>query len=310
MRLDQTYVKVRERNVLELVDLTFVLLRRKGWTVLWLLLIGCWPFLILNAFLLAPVAWYQVDYNTSPAGQIFQHLMLVFLEAPLATVFVTAFLGQAVFEYRPSLNSVVRSAISQSGRLIGVIGFARLNIIFFPIMVMMVMGGVFSSDYGSWWLGFLCMSFLGFLAWLLRALAPFTPEVILLEKPSGLTSTGVGVFGMRVKQLHHFSGGEIFLRALVSTFFSALLFFSLYGGIWLMWAYFINEWYPGVGVNVIGLPIAAWGTVLFNVVFRFLSYLDIRIRQEGWEVELLMKAEARALSDAATWSRPGKGASS
>jgi hypothetical protein len=29
----------------------------------------------------------------------------------------------------------------------------------------------------------------------------------------------------------------------------------------------------------------------FSVV-RFLSYLDLRIRHEGWEVELLMRAEA------------------
>jgi hypothetical protein len=30
-------------------------------------------------------------------------------------------------------------------------------------------------------------------------------------------------------------------------------------------------------------------------VVRFLDYLDLRIRHEGWEVELLMKAEALRL---------------
>jgi hypothetical protein len=32
--------------------------------------------------------------------------------------------------------------------------------------------------------------------------------------------------------------------------------------------------------------------VAFFAIVRFLSYLDLRIRHEGWEVELLMRAEA------------------
>ena len=34
-----------------------------------------------------------------------------------------------------------------------------------------------------------------------------------------------------------------------------------------------------------------WIVVGFFTVTRFLSYLDLRIRREGWEVELLMRAE-------------------
>ena len=41
-----------------------------------------------------------------------------------------------------------------------------------------------------------------------------------------------------------------------------------------------------------GLPVARRG--FFRVV-RFLSYLDLRIRHEGWEVELLMRAESLRL---------------
>jgi hypothetical protein len=43
------------------------------------------------------------------------------------------------------------------------------------------------------------------------------------------------------------------------------------------------------------VPIAFWMTAGFSIVVRFLSYLDLRIRQEGWEVELLMRAEAARL---------------
>ena len=45
-------------------------------------------------------------------------------------------------------------------------------------------------------------------------------------------------------------------------------------------------------------PACLWLVVVFLAVVRFLSYLDLRIRHEGWEVELLMRAEALRLDDA------------
>ena len=43
---------------------------------------------------------------------------------------------------------------------------------------------------------------------------------------------------------------------------------------------------------LIAYPIALWVVVAWFSIMRFLSYLDLRIRHEGWEVELLMRAEA------------------
>jgi hypothetical protein len=39
-------------------------------------------------------------------------------------------------------------------------------------------------------------------------------------------------------------------------------------------------------------PLCLWLVAAYFSVVRFLSYLDLRIRHEGWEVELLMRAEA------------------
>ncbi|HXT57762.1 MAG TPA: hypothetical protein VN699_03965, partial [Pirellulales bacterium] len=41
---------------------------------------------------------------------------------------------------------------------------------------------------------------------------------------------------------------------------------------------------------------AIWLVVGYFAVVRFLSYLDLRIRTEGWEVELIMRAEAARLT--------------
>jgi hypothetical protein len=44
------------------------------------------------------------------------------------------------------------------------------------------------------------------------------------------------------------------------------------------------------------LPFALWIVASFFSVVRFLSYLDRRIRNEGWEVELVLRAEAERLT--------------
>ena len=44
------------------------------------------------------------------------------------------------------------------------------------------------------------------------------------------------------------------------------------------------------------LPLATWLVLGYLAVVRFLSYLDLRIRGEGWEVELQMRAEASRLA--------------
>jgi len=48
-------------------------------------------------------------------------------------------------------------------------------------------------------------------------------------------------------------------------------------------------------VDWLVLPTVFWTLGAFATVFRFLCYLDSRIALEGWEVELLMRAEANRL---------------
>ena len=50
-------------------------------------------------------------------------------------------------------------------------------------------------------------------------------------------------------------------------------------------------------VDWIVVPCVFWALGAFATVFRFLCYLDSRIALEGWEVELLMRAEAARLQE-------------
>jgi hypothetical protein len=45
----------------------------------------------------------------------------------------------------------------------------------------------------------------------------------------------------------------------------------------------------------VAVPAAMWLVAGYFSVVRFLSYLDLRIRREGWEVELIVHAAAKRL---------------
>ena len=57
----------------------------------------------------------------------------------------------------------------------------------------------------------------------------------------------------------------------------------------------LNTWTFNQTLMLYGLPMALWLTAGLMTVFRYFSYLDLRIRQEGWAVELRMRAEASKL---------------
>jgi hypothetical protein len=44
------------------------------------------------------------------------------------------------------------------------------------------------------------------------------------------------------------------------------------------------------------MQLAFWIVAVYFAVVRFLSYLDGRIRNEGWEVELLLRAQRGRLT--------------
>jgi hypothetical protein len=45
-------------------------------------------------------------------------------------------------------------------------------------------------------------------------------------------------------------------------------------------------------------PLALWIVAFWGTIVRFLIYMNMRIRGEGWELELKLKAEARRFLEA------------
>ena len=129
-----------------------------------------------------------------------------------------------------------------------------------------------------------------FVAW------PYLNEIILLERnrlfrrsPSSTTTF------RRSSYLHSNSTGDLFGRWLTSLAIGIPLAAALFASVAFIRAVLIGSWHPEL-ILLIDFPIAAWAVVSFFTIVRFLSYLDLRIRNEGWEVELTMRAEAARLT--------------
>jgi hypothetical protein len=297
VQLDKTRIAIRERSHVELLDLTFHLIRTHAGRLTLLLVIGAVPFAVLNAWLIGwmPVTHYEGYFDEDDLMEYARYYcngaLLVFLQAPLATALITLHLGKAVFVPRPTIRSLMEDLRFGWAKLVWCQGFWRLSIPatfslllmdrsleYSPVEVLFLLGG-------SIWIA------------LLRSVRPFLCEVILLERnPLMSTGTGTMTIGRRMSLLHASGGGEFFSRWLSTCLVALILQFMIYQVILFTQGVFLNDWRHSTPLMLhVAFPLSLWGVAGYMAVYRFLSYLDTRIRNEGWEVDLLLKAEAARL---------------
>lgn len=296
MQLDQTHVAIRARTLTEISDLAMVMIRSYPAATFFGFAMGALPWAIINFGLLGwiPVQEYRVatyDDEMSSALIKYQLLMalLVFLQTPAAGVFTTLYIGQAVFESRPPWRSVFREARVSFLRWFLVLGVYRGPL---PVMALILYGWTepdpsFSAEY-FWPL------LIGCLVLLLRSNRPFLPEIMLLERCPLRVKNDPKVISARRRSvaLHRPIAGELFGRFVAIAFillgFVGLFLYSL---LWVRGVLF-GLWLWDAWVYLILYPLALWGAGALSVLIRFLSYLDTRIRLEGWEVQLAVRAES------------------
>jgi hypothetical protein len=74
--------------------------------------------------------------------------------------------------------------------------------------------------------------------------------------------------------------------------FGILLTACVFGTFLFCCGVFLNDSEPGPTMLRYAYPLAMWVVAGYISIVRFLGYLDLRIRHEGWEVELRLRAEA------------------
>lgn len=258
MALDRTLVQVRERPLLDVLDLGFVVLRARPAALIGAALAGIAPFAALNLWVFRPA--HEV---TPPAI-----LALLTFEAPLATAPLTVVLGSLMFGGRPRPRQVAAS-------------LARGAI---PVLL-------FSALLRT------ALLFTVALAPVVPMYLPFPSEVGLLERTRFWRVPG------RSAALGSDRRGELAILALMELGLGGAFAASAWiGGGTLVRAVLGEQprWDVPDGLDLADprFQLAFWAAATFFAVARFLLYIDQRIRLEGWEVELRLRAVGRALGEA------------
>jgi hypothetical protein len=283
--------------MLEVMDLALHVLRAYARPLIQTMLLLVAPLMIVNQLLLG---WLlePVDFSASWTGEEFGRVtrylinmsLLVFIEAPLATLLATAYLGRAVFLEQPR----IRELLGEMRSLAAPIAWNHLllrGVLPAWLLVLLIDRG---SDYSGWEASLIVLAVCvaG-----LRAFRPFITEIVVLERlPLVRKSADTMTVGRRSALLHNPAGSDLLARWMGAALVGGLLTLGIYAVFLFASGIILNQWQLSPLLLQFCLPASMWIAALYLCVVRFLSYLDLRIRHEGWEVELRLRAEASRLA--------------
>ena len=300
MQLDRTEIVVRARSALELFDLSLQVLKRHGWAIALTSAVFGVPLLVLDglatAWILNEDTLLMAERLGNPLAMMrWRHAWhvttLFILQFPLISLPTTIYLGNRIFYHDIPLRTLLRRLWPIAGRWLLILGVVRLGLVGPMLEPFVDRQQPFDIAIELWFFIFATGA-----ALLTRGLGPFAPEILGLELcPLRSRAAGAITYRMRSRALHRYTSSENIPRFLGATFFGMLLLFMLLAVQMFAIGASTGNWSWNAWFDFVGLPLSLWAVGLFLAVFRFLSYLDNRIRLEGWEIELRLKAEAARL---------------
>jgi hypothetical protein len=308
MELDRTSIVIAQRASDELFDLSLIVVRTYWNRILPIAILGALPFVLLNYWLLAPLTDYEElvmassDYATADGFHVrylWMMICMVFLESPLAMCGVTYFLGQAVFIEQPTMKQVFGVVRTRWFSLLLMLGFVR--------------GGLFGLAFALWLycnpafapeIQLVVYTVLASIVFfLVRSFRPFAPEILLLERCPlfrGRKSASHDQSYSRRSTWLHSGSGDLFSVQMGIAFTAIVFVIAMSMGALFLVGVLVGTWQWGWWMDTILFPIILWMMALWETVVRFLLYLNTRIRTEGWEVDLRLKAELQRLMEYST----------
>lgn len=219
----------------------------------------------------APCAALNAWLTADPEFPLTVYFALLILEAPWATAPLTVVLGGLMFGKRPSTVGVLRTLARGLPAMllfqVVVRALLLVTVVFYPIV---------------------------------PSRLAFLDEVILLERGKFLGAV------RRSSTLSGLRGADFFGQWVAQTFFGVLFVVCFWAGAGAMVnALTTSEmtWdRPGLSdFYSVRAQAAVWLAISVFGVARFLTYIDQRIRLEGWELKLRLQAVGRALEGASRW---------
>ena len=307
MQLDKTAILITQRSAVDLVDLSLFVIRRYWQPIAFFAAIGILPFAIVDFVLLWPLTQYDSllmasndfsDRNTYHVRYLCVITALILIQSPLALSAVTYFIGQAVFIEQPTARQVFSAVRKRTGSMIFVVGILRMSLISFIPAFFLFQQPVFRPEIE------IPIYFLGLcgLNYFMRGFRPFASEILLLErcpfrKPKGRPDQLA--YGQRSRWLHSSLYNELFGVHIGVTIIEVFTALSISMSLMFMVGVLTGSWIWGVWMDLFLCPMTIWTVATWGAVIRFLLYMNSRIRTEGWEIELLFKAEAQRLEEMA-----------
>jgi hypothetical protein len=304
MQLDNTRIAIRERDLLETLDLALHVTRQFAGPWLLCSLLAILPLALINYALIGWMLPGDLDDQAIPWRFCWNMILLIYLEAPLASTFVVAYMGPAVFLETKSIRQVIADVIRYAPQIF-LTQFLLRGVLAAWILLLTVDRYQFTGLVEGFLLPCLAVYATG-----MRAFRPYINEIVLLEKnPLRANNPNTITINKRSSHLHGPYSGDLFVRWIGAAGVALLLVTMAWATVVVAQGVLISDWpwnfSPGPPMEFtynldwfklqIAYPLCLWLIVAFMSMVRFLSYLDLRIRHEGWEVELLMRAEALRL---------------
>lgn len=256
MQYDRTRIAIRERSGLDILDLALHVFRNHAGPLALAIAAGAVPMLLLNYWLLGP--FEASDF----AERAWAAVVLSLIELPIATAPITLYLGQALFIERPLARDIVRDFFR-----------ALPQLILFQLVLRALLIIPLFFPYVIW---------------------PYLSEIILLERNPLVSRKRNELSTMkRNSSLHESQGGLIAwgARVIMMLALAGLLIVAVWFTLWFLVSMLSGSWDFRTSAIALGLEVSFWIVAGYFTVVRFLGYLDLRIRREGWEVELLLRAQ-------------------
>jgi hypothetical protein len=255
MAYDRTLIRIRERTFPEVLDLSLVVVRRWPGTIALAALSGVVPFAVLDL-------WF---FTVNPDLPGLWWVPVLVLESPWATAPLTLVLGGLLFGERPRPARIARRFLTAVPTMF--------------LTQFLVRG--------------LLLATVVFYVFVPSRLA-FLNEVVLLERAGGLRPirSCANLCGRRE--------GDLFGRSLALLLLSIVFIVCFTVGVGKIGGQLIGgerTWSDERFTGFLDLRVqfALWLAIAFSGIVRFFTYIDQRIRLEGWAVELSLRDAGIAL---------------
>ena len=285
MKFDQTSIAIRERSNLEIYDLAAIVMVRHIRPIMVLLLLNALPFALLDYYLVGWVTDVSFSYGFS---SLYYTMMLALIasQAQLGTCLITIFMGRVMFMEEHSVRAVLRLFFKRLPYFLFSQGILRLAL--FAVLLAWVTPHEERPQFGGFYSGLIMIAATGILV---RSLRPYLPEVIFLEQTPLKKKGDLPSLSERSKNLHSLASYSIMWQFILMRVTVPLMLFAVHSVFIMLDSMLSIRANSEQSLQPFYLLASGWFVAAFFAVVQFLMYIDVRIRQEGWSVDLKFRAE-------------------